>query len=270
MKITTLIENTAPERFISEWGLSLYIEFNGKSYLLDTGASGKFIKNAKTLGISIEDVDRAVLSHAHFDHAYGMNDFFKANSAAPFYLRAGSGENCYSKHSFFKKYIGLKKGTLRKWHNRILFADGNYQIDENVYLIPHSLKEVIDAGAKSNMFVKENGKMVPERFDHEQSLVFDTDQGLVIFNSCSHGGADNIIREVVNVFPGKKLYAYIGGFHTFSKSRDYMNQFADRLIATGISVIYTGHCTGMKNYRILEEKISGKVHYLATGTVLSL
>lgn len=50
-------------------------------------------------------------------------------------------------------------------------------------------------------------------FSHEQSLVLDTKEGLVIFNSCSHGGADVIIREAEAAFPGKQIYGLIGGFH---------------------------------------------------------
>ena len=43
MKVTVLIENTAPEGsgLAFEPGLSLYIEYNGKKVLLDAGISGK-------------------------------------------------------------------------------------------------------------------------------------------------------------------------------------------------------------------------------------
>lgn len=37
-------------------------------------------------------------------------------------------------------------------------------------------------------------KYLPDDFTHEQSLVFRTDNGLVIFNSCSHSGADGGIE----------------------------------------------------------------------------
>lgn len=54
-------------------------------------------------------------------------------------------------------------------------------------------------------------------FSHEQSLVFRTEKELVIFNSCSHGGAANIIREVANVFPNEVVYALIGSLHLYNK-----------------------------------------------------
>lgn len=49
-----------------------------------------------------------------------------------------------------------------------------------------------------------NNGLKHDDFHHEQSLVFDTDDGLVILNSCSHGGIDNIVKEVKATFEGKK------------------------------------------------------------------
>ena len=48
LRITTLIENMPDEegKLIAEHGLSLYIEFDGKRILFDTGQTGDFVKNA--------------------------------------------------------------------------------------------------------------------------------------------------------------------------------------------------------------------------------
>ena len=55
----------------------------------------------------------------------------------------------------------------------------------------------------------------PDNFCHEQSLVLDTDSGLVIFNSCSHGGVVNIINEVKLHFR-KKNHSIDRRFHIFN------------------------------------------------------
>ena len=46
---------------------------------------------------------------------------------------------------------------------------------------------------------------IPDDFSHEQSLVIDTAKGLVILNSCSHSGVENIINEVHSTFPDKHI-----------------------------------------------------------------
>lgn len=72
MKVIVLIENTSKCSLCAEHGLSVYIEYNGMKYLLDTGASDTFSANAHQLGINLADIDIAFLSHAHYDHAGGF------------------------------------------------------------------------------------------------------------------------------------------------------------------------------------------------------
>ena len=72
MKATVIVDNMENNGIPGEWGLSVFIEYNGVKLLLDTGASSLFADNAAKLGFSLKDVDFAVLSHAHYDHANGM------------------------------------------------------------------------------------------------------------------------------------------------------------------------------------------------------
>lgn len=268
MKATVLIDNIANDGLTPEWGLSIYIEFEDKKVLLDTGGSGKFLKNAESLGIDISQVDFGVLSHAHFDHANGMKQFFGVNDKASFYLRESSGENCYHKVKFFKAYIGIKKGTLKKYGDRIVFADGDYTLAEGIFLIPHKTAGLGAVGERNNMYVKMGGKWRPDDFAHEQSLVFDTSKGLVIFNSCSHGGADVIIKEVAETFPDKQIYALVGGFHLHRLPDADVRALAGRIKETGIEKIYTGHCTGQRAFDILKEELGEKAEQLKTGLVM--
>ena len=83
MKISTLIENLVNKKGLSaENGLALYIETGNKKILFDTGQTGLFMKNAKVLGISIEDIDILVLSHGHYDHTGGLYPFLAKNNKA--------------------------------------------------------------------------------------------------------------------------------------------------------------------------------------------
>lgn len=109
MKATVLVDNIKGCGLNGEWGLCVYIEYDDKTVLLDTGASDLFVKNAEQLGLDLAKVDFAVLSHAHFDHADGMKSFFAVNDRAPFYLQKAAGENCYEKFWVFSKYIGIPR-----------------------------------------------------------------------------------------------------------------------------------------------------------------
>lgn len=76
MRATVIVDNIKNNEISGEWGLCIYIEYGDKKILLDTGASTLFSENAGKLGIPLKDVDVAVLSHAHYDHANGMEVFF--------------------------------------------------------------------------------------------------------------------------------------------------------------------------------------------------
>lgn len=271
MRARILVDNITKNEWKAEWGLSVYIEYEGHKILLDTGTTGVFAENADSMGIDLSEVEFGVLSHAHYDHADGMEEFFKRNQKADFYLRAGSGENCYGKKNFlFKKYIGIRPGYLEKYAKRIVYADGDYEVVPGVVLLPHKTPGLEAVGKRAGMYVKENGRFRPDSFAHEQSLVFDTKKGLVIFNSCSHGGADTIIKETERTYPGKKIYALIGGFHLFRSSDEEVIALAGRIRETGIEKIYTGHCTGKRAMELLKAELNGAANQLYTGLVIEI
>lgn len=268
MKVQVLIDNIegycCSRKLFGEWGLSVYVEFEGKRYLLDTGASHLFAKNAGVMGVDLTKVDIGILSHAHYDHANGLAKFFSLNKTAPFYLRKGVAENCYHAHKLFGRltyheYIGIHKGWLKRFADRIRYAEGDMQIAPNVYLVPHKTAGLDRIGERAHLSVKENGTYRYDSFDHEQSLVFDTPQGLFIMNSCSHAGADNIVKEIEMTFPDKRIYAILGGFHLFRYKDGEVRAFAERLRELDVQRIYTGHCTGDRAYAILREILGERV-----------
>ena len=279
MKVQVLIDNIAgmccSRKLFGEWGLSVYAEYEGHKVLLDTGASHLFSKNANVMGIDLSQVDIGVLSHAHYDHANGMAKFFALNKTAPFYLRKGAAENCYHTGKLFGRftyhyYIGIHKGWLERFADRIRFVEGIAEIAPGITLVPHSTPGLERIGEMAHLSVKENGKYRYDNFDHEQSLVFDTPQGLFIMNSCSHAGADNIVKEIEAAFPGKKIYALLGGFHLFRYPDERIRAFAERLRELNVQKIYTGHCTGDRAYGILRDVLGERAEQLHTGMTINL
>ena len=269
MKATVVTDNIKSGDLSGEWGLCVFIEYRGKKILLDTGASSLFAENADKLGIPLDEIDFAVLSHAHYDHANGMERFFQINGRAKFYLQNGCGENCYHKKWIFRRYIGMPKGVMAKYPDRIVYASGNFSICGGVGLIPHTSPGLEAVGKRENMYLRKNGGWYPDNFSHEQSLVFETPRGLVVFNSCSHGGAVNIIREVTAAFPGRKVLALTGGLHLFNKTEGEVRELARLLKETGVQQVYTGHCTGKTACGILKEELGDVVRQFYTGFVMN-
>lgn len=259
-----LVDNIKKENMEGEWGLSVYIEFNDKKILLDAGASSLFVENAKKMNVDLSHIDYGFLSHAHYDHGNGIEAFFKENDKAKFYIQKSCGENCYKKVWLVKKYIGLPKGLLNNYSHRLEKVEGVYKVDEGIYVVSHN-RDYSEIGKQEKMVLKTKNGWKYDNFSHEQSLVFDTDKGLVIFNSCSHVGAANIINEIKEVFEDKTVYAIIGGFHLFNKTDEFVKELAQKIKETGIQMVYTGHCTGQHAYDVLKNECKDMVNQLQVG-----
>ena len=106
MKITTLTDNRAQSKKLeTEHGLSLYIETDcGQKILYDTGQSDLFMRNAKKLGVELKNVEKVVISHAHYDHVGGLLAFLKINKTAKVYMNATL---------FDYEYFSLKSGVKK-------------------------------------------------------------------------------------------------------------------------------------------------------------
>lgn len=270
MEIKILMDNHAADGFNAQWGLSVWIQYRGRKILLDTGSSGDFVQNAALMGVDLNEAEFGVLSHAHYDHGDGMEAFFEQNSRAMFYIRQGTGENCYDLKGEEPKYIGLKPGTLSRFKDRICFVDGDYELFPGARLLPHRTAGLGEKGRKVGMYCWRDGGWQPDSFAHEQSLVLEEEKGLVIFNSCCHAGADCIIHEVMEAYPGKPVYALIGGFHLYRAEDREVEELAGRIRQTGIQKICTGHCTGDRGMEILKNQLGDRAQQLYAGLEISL
>lgn len=263
--ITVIVDNIPDKDIKGEWGLSVLVSYGDKKILVDSGGSDLFLKNLQKMGIDVSDIDYAVLSHAHCDHANGFPAFFEKNSKANLFIREDVGEDCYGKILIFKMYAGIPKGILSGYSDRIEKVSGDHKLIDGVYLIPHKTKGLSEIGRREGMYRKTPDGWKPDDFSHEQSLVLDTDKGLVIINSCSHGGAVNIINEVQKTFPDKNVYGLIGGFHLFNKSNETIRETARKIKATGIEYVCTGHCTKNRAYRILKQELGDIIVQMKVG-----
>lgn len=278
MKITVLIENSSDCELAKEHGLSLLIETSDKKILLDAGCSALFAENADKLNINLSDVDFAVLSHGHYDHSGGFDEFFERNKNAVLYARTGADGKYYSPNGGIHE-IGVPQKVL-DYTNRIEYVSDNRQISKNVYLIGHNTPNLEKIGEKVKLYKDENGKIAPDDFAHEQSLIFDTPKGLIIFNSCSHGTVANIIRETREFFGDKPIYAYVGGLHMLGKTPEgkeicaftdsEVDELCDLIKKEKITYLCTGHCTTLDGYDKVKARLGDTAVKLKTGLVVEL
>ena len=285
MKIHVLIENTTDSDLQCEHGLSLYIEYKGQKILLDAGSTEVFAENAKQMGVDLKAVDTAFLSHGHYDHSGGFGALIKVNKSVPIYAMESAMGRYASTSGGVMHEIGVPEAVKEVLKERITTVDKVTRIAPGITLVPHSTApdKLAVIGEKAGLYREaklQKATWLPDDFIHEMSVVFETNAGLVICNSCSHGGVQNIVEEVKRALPKQKIYAYVGGLHMKGRkdgeeiciySEEEVKALAEYIQATGIEVLLTGHCTGEPAIALLEKYLAeGQLMRLCTGTVYDL
>lgn len=267
--LTVLMDNNVlmPE-CPSEHGLSIYLCLeNGHEWLWDTGQSGRFLQNARMLGVDLKHLSGCAFSHGHYDHTGGLDTLLAVDGTRDIPLYAHPNFIC-------KRYVRRPNGsceeigirtddpagvqkrlrTVREEvvldRNLVMLTDisrlpGKYQAVDNFYLDPACLEEDI---------------VIDDAF-----LILETKHGPVLILGCCHSGLANTCCFAKEKTGIKKFYALIGGTHLAAGKKAELDQAAETINTFGFSHVWPGHCTGDKGFKYLADAFPDKVHQLGAG-----
>ena len=260
MKLQVLIENTAADASLcAEHGLSLYLETGKHKILFDFGQSDGLVHNARRMGVSLADVDLAVLSHGHYDHGGGIAAFLACNSKAPVYLSRHAFAPCYNGQG---RYIGLDPAL--KTCPRLVFVDDALPIGDGLTLHACNSCDRPWPFPSFGLSVQEGALRRPDDFAHEQYLLVREGERTILLSGCSHKG-------VLNALSWFSPDVFIGGFHFMKldpenpQDRDALDRAAAQMLAAPTKQYYTGHCTGQAQLDYLQARMGPRLKALTTG-----
>jgi 7,8-dihydropterin-6-yl-methyl-4-(beta-D-ribofuranosyl)aminobenzene 5'-phosphate synthase len=274
MIIKMLMENTScSPKLKYEHGLSVYVETENHKILFDTGASGGFLDNSKKMGVSISDVDVAVISHGHYDHGGGLLAFLQNNTSAKVYIRENAFGDYYSLSTEGKeKYIGLNK-TISEYPQIYLTKSRTF-IDDELELFSDVKGTKFEPSGNKQLLMKIDGNLTEDSFSHEQNLVIREKNKTLLMVGCAHRGIANIMEHFYSLNKSYPTHV-IGGFHLYNRSKD-KDESPEQVYALGeylkskATIYYTCHCTGITSYNLLKEQLGEQVNYLSTGSELTI
>jgi len=169
---------------LPEHGFSLYFELEGRRFLYDTGASGKFIRNAAQFGIDISCVDVVIISHGHNDHTGGLREFFRINKRAKVYLSSEILFNdYYTCRRGPKRMLSMDKSLFNEFYDRFVFLNDDTEIFPGITLF--FTKDAIFSMPVANkfLFVTKDGVDYKDNFFHEISIIISGERIKNIENS---------------------------------------------------------------------------------------
>ncbi len=276
MKIVVLSDNrTNDPKFESEHGLSVYLETKDYKCLLDTGASGIFIRNAEKLGIDLKAVDYVFISHGHADHLGGLEAFLKLNSRAKIIL---------SKNVLSQRYFSERSGfrdistsiDIHQYPDRFIFVDQEAEFEKDIRVFSCQSNTYLKPIGNKSLFKYAGKDLEKDDFNHEVIITFGNDE-LVVFTGCGHNGLLNILKTVNDKMAGHIRYV-IGGFHLLDSKGGVIFE-SDQVIkelAVNLKDDYpfanfiTGHCTGDLVFESLKKKLQHRLIYFFAGYSLNI
>ena len=239
---------------LGEWGFGAIVEVDGHRILFDTGhRPTTVLENAHELKVDLTQVPEVVLSHNHSDHTGGLLTLRKDVAArAPlalarvhvgrglFWSRPRGGEGGEANLPLKTRADYAASGITFVEH------DTPQQILPGVWLTGPVPRVHSERNWDGKGQVRTPEGLIEDTIPEDQSLVFDTDRGLVILAGCGHAGIVNTVEYARKIVRAAPIYAIVGGLHLYALDDERLNWTADQLKANGLGNLLGAHCTGIE------------------------
>jgi 7,8-dihydropterin-6-yl-methyl-4-(beta-D-ribofuranosyl)aminobenzene 5'-phosphate synthase len=269
----TILSTMLSDSGIGEWGFAALVEADGHRILVDTGAKpDTVLLNARELNLDLSDVREVILTHNHSDHVGGLltlrREFMKKNPAALSIVHVGKG-------IFYSRPKDGQEGNvmlaLRKEYEatggKFVEHDGPAEIFPGAWLTGPVPRQYPERNWSVTGKVQTPSGLVEDNIPEDQSLVLNTNKGLVVVSGCGHAGIVNTLAFAEKEFPSTPVYALVGGFHLFAATDEQLDWTADKLKGFGVSYLIGAHCTGIEAVYRLRQRMDLPRHSAVVGAV---
>lgn len=267
MKITVIADNNSREPFLSEHGLSLYIEYKGKHILFDCGAGGVITANLHSAGITPSAITDIILSHGHYDHTGGLAEIMASAGNSRIWCSPQINTIHYSCHkNKAARNISIPAASAASLAARphIEYIDTCREIMPGIWLsgqIPRISGE--DTGGP--FYCGPADTFPADTIPDEIALLLDNG---TLIQGCCHAGIINTVTHFRNVCPHIKIKRFVGGLHLQHADRKRLQSAGAFLEKMALEEVVLLHCTGEVAVEYLKGFLSCRVTAGYAGMVI--
>jgi 7,8-dihydropterin-6-yl-methyl-4-(beta-D-ribofuranosyl)aminobenzene 5'-phosphate synthase len=252
-RITIICENSVSRKGgLGEHGFSAYLETERGNFLFDTGRGEALIPNLLAFDKDPLAIQKIFLSHGHYDHTGGLAAILELLGEVDILAHP---EIFSVRYNISKKdgqenrrYAGLKfvRSYLESLGGRFILEKDFREVTREMFLTGEVPRRTFFEKGDPKLFVEREGKLMPDSFFDDQSLVIESPRGLVLLLGCAHSGLINTLDHVVAKTGKEKFYAIVGGTHLDFVSPSQVEETMGALRNYQIERIGVSHCTGLK------------------------
>ncbi|RJX32090.1 MAG: MBL fold metallo-hydrolase [Oxalobacter sp.] len=248
VKITVLVDYAAKEGLETEHGFAAWIDVGDKHILFDTGQTGVMQINAGKLGIDLKQAEALVLSHGHFDHTGTLPQVLAENPKLEVYFAHGLHIDRYScKPGTPVRSIGIPEASRQALV--ALPAERLHELKSPSYLMPGigltgPVPRKSDFEDVGGPFYLDPDSIKDDLIEDDQSMWFETDDGLVILLGCCHAGLANTIDHIRKFSGIQKVKGVIGGMHLVNADQNRLDRTFKVMDEWKPQFLVPCHCTG--------------------------
>jgi 7,8-dihydropterin-6-yl-methyl-4-(beta-D-ribofuranosyl)aminobenzene 5'-phosphate synthase len=251
-----------------DWGFSVFVEYNGKRLLFDTGNNADiFAQNVKALGIDLKKLDFAIISHRHGDHTSGLSYLLSINPTVTIYAptEAFGVFGAALPGTFYRKDESLP-GDMRYYdgHPPEKMTFGTPWPSANFFWIDN-LTEVAPGICLISTVSQTPGTLELR----ELSLAIKSPKGVILGVGCSHPGIEKILEASTAI--DKHVHLVFGGLHLVTMPDPEITRLAAALHDHWkIDRMAPGHCTGEPAFAVFHKAFGDQYVYAGLGSVIEL
>jgi 7,8-dihydropterin-6-yl-methyl-4-(beta-D-ribofuranosyl)aminobenzene 5'-phosphate synthase len=233
--------------------------------------------NAATLGVDMNQVEAAVLSHGHSDHTGGMERLtalidkreiplvvHPAVFKSPRYLKYG--EDVKIHFPQFTRERATKAGL------RVVESGDPYPLlDGDVLFLGEIPRQTDFEMGFPVAHYQENGVEAWDPIEDDTSIVMNLKgKGLIVLSGCAHAGIVNTVLQAVDVTGVSQVHVVMGGFHLSGPLFEaIIDRTTEELQKFNPAYVIPTHCTGRNAIMAMEREMPGQFILNMAGTTLT-